>query len=286
MAGLYPAKHRTSDPILTLVTYPPDFENLHKQSEKCPILKEMEKQYMNVTEYIEALKSMQDFEKRLQSVFNYDKVNAKQGHTNETAAPKESKKEGGKNNKKEHELVGIKSGFTSLQARLCHGMPLPSVNGEPLFRDDEMQKLAKFVDFEAALKNGDAGPVSLKAAQMTSRGMLEEVMDRIQRPPQHKFFLYSAHDTTILNLLGALDAENKSWPPYASNMIFEVWQQADEVFLRIIYNGDIVKVKKNWCDFRRCSMNRFIDFFRPILELDMERECKGGSSSHPTKVSD
>lgn len=37
-------------------------------------------------------------------------------------------------------------------------------------------------------------------------------------------YLYSGHDSTIMPLLAALGAEIDHWPPYLSNIIFELWE--------------------------------------------------------------
>eukprot|EP00798_Chlamydomonas_sp_ICE-L_P032705 gene32705-17136_t len=40
-------------------------------------------------------------------------------------------------------------------------------------------------------------------------------------------FLYSGHDSTVLPLLAALGLEMSEWPPYMSNIVFELWKLPD-----------------------------------------------------------
>ena len=42
-----------------------------------------------------------------------------------------------------------------------------------------------------------------------------------------KLLLYSGHDTTIMPLLVALQIPLETWPPYVSNVVFELWRQPD-----------------------------------------------------------
>lgn len=39
-----------------------------------------------------------------------------------------------------------------------------------------------------------------------------------------RMYLYSGHDTTIFPLLAALGQDTDTWPPYVSNLVFELWE--------------------------------------------------------------
>ena len=88
-----------------------------------------------------------------------------------------------------------------------------------------------------------------------------------QTPTPKKLVLYSAHDTVLSPLLGALDVmkEHCYWPPYASRVIFELWsppntqtqththtqekeeEEEEEDVVRILYNGAVVSRRSVHC---------------------------------------
>ena len=59
----------------------------------------------------------------------------------------------------------------------------------------------------------------------------------------HKFRFYSAHDSTLNALLVAfdlIDEKNHSWPPFAANLIIELWKNADlDYSVKLIYCGQV-----------------------------------------------
>jgi hypothetical protein len=83
------------------------------------------------------------------------------------------------------------------------------------------------------------------------------------QPRPKTLVLYSAHDTVLSPLLGALDVmkEHCYWPPYASRVIFELWSPPntpththtqnkkgeEEDVVRILYNGAVVSKRSVHC---------------------------------------
>jgi len=93
---------------------------------------------------------------------------------------------------------------------------------------------------------------------------LKEVLGRFQEhgSTKLKLALYSAHDTVLSPLLGALDVLDKHcyWPPYASRVVFEMWgppavgkveggegEEKEEDAVRILYNGEMVSRRSLHC---------------------------------------
>ena len=59
---------------------------------------------------------------------------------------------------------------------------------------------------------------------------------------KHHMYMYSGHDTTIMPLLATLGQDVTTWPPYVSNVIFELWESQDangkkQNFVRVLVNG-------------------------------------------------
>ncbi len=74
-----------------------------------------------------------------------------------------------------------------------------------------------------------------------------------QRAP--KFVLFSLHDSTIMALLSvlALDAWDRTWPPYASMIVIETMRIETKEYFRLIYNGKVLKLAG--CEKDICSMD-------------------------------
>ncbi|CAG8464911.1 697_t:CDS:2 [Acaulospora morrowiae] len=121
-----------------------------------------------------------------------------------------------------------------------------------------------------------------------------------------KLAIYSTHDVTIAPLLAALDAyENRRWPPFASHIIIELFQQKSsssqakiddkdrvknrktvdienqgEYFVRVKYNNKILELsgcQKNGThhtnDKSLCTLKAFLEILNEQIPVDFEKEC-------------
>ncbi|KAI8868100.1 phosphoglycerate mutase-like protein [Ramicandelaber brevisporus] len=95
-----------------------------------------------------------------------------------------------------------------------------------------------------------------------------------------KFEVYSAHDDTVSYLLGTLQAYDMRWPPYASNLIFELWERdqpvesgKDSYVFRVIYNGQVLRVP--WADLNEVSYDDFVRYLQPYIAApeELRNEC-------------
>lgn len=106
--------------------------------------------------------------------------------------------------------------------------------------------------------------------------------------PPGKFRFYSAHDNTLASILGALEASELKWPPFRSNMIFELWHQVKDdgrptsteqrssspYFVRMIYNGQVPSFFDHWCSMHRCPLDVFLKKLRSLVPKDPVESCK------------
>ncbi|KAJ9074612.1 hypothetical protein DSO57_1004414 [Entomophthora muscae] len=103
--------------------------------------------------------------------------------------------------------------------------------------------------------------------RMRIGNILLNVKQDILSPPT-KFKLYSAHDATLAALLSALSIRNTRAPPYAANLLIELWAPSTEekgaLRLRFIYNGQ--QVTPAWCHIH-CSVAAFLDYMDTHLNL-------------------
>ncbi|KAH7047263.1 histidine phosphatase superfamily [Linnemannia elongata] len=88
--------------------------------------------------------------------------------------------------------------------------------------------------------------------------------------------LYAGHDITILPLLAVLESLDMRWPPYAANLLIELWETpTQKKYIRVLYNNRIVVTKSNWCDLSWCPVQTFLEHLDKFLPgEDYLEKCK------------
>eukprot|EP00301_Raphidiophrys_heterophryoidea_P001830 c10866_g2_i1.p1 GENE.c10866_g2_i1~~c10866_g2_i1.p1 ORF type:complete len:190 (+),score=51.92 c10866_g2_i1:1096-1665(+) len=66
---------------------------------------------------------------------------------------------------------------------------------------------------------------------------------------QSSLFVFVAHDNSIAATMSAFGMPQVPWPPYASNLIVELWKhpessEPDAHYVRFVYNGKVVDMSK------------------------------------------
>ncbi|KAF9543133.1 Acid phosphatase-like protein 2 [Mortierella hygrophila] len=172
--------------------------------------------------------------------------------------------------------------------RVCHDHPMPCLkdpkgNGKEKCVDGEavMEAMAEFRSIEsAAMLRDDKGSFELlKVGYGPAVGLVKKnvVAGKGKEGGEGVVFsLYSGHDTMLLPLLAVLDSLDLRWPPYASNLLIELWETpTHEKYIRVLYNSRIVVTKSNWCDLSWCPVQTFfkqLDKFLP--GEDYLEKCK------------
>jgi len=144
-----------------------------------------------------------------------------------------------------------------LMGMACHKHPLPVHRSLVRSLKEETDRM--FCERFAGSEGGREG------TRLGMQPFLKEVLGRFQEhgTTKLKLALYSAHDTVLSPLLGALDVLDKHcyWPPYASRVVFEMWgppaagkveegaeeKEEEEDAVRILYNGEVVSRRSLHC---------------------------------------
>ncbi|KAJ2826729.1 hypothetical protein FBU31_003365 [Coemansia sp. 'formosensis'] len=177
-----------------------------------------------------------------------------------------------------------------LQARQCHGVELPcsdraSISGKVAPKcataEDSVQVMRNS-HYEWAFKYRDH-PLSHNYVRLVIGSLLGTLKDQVQehiagKTGNLKFALYSGHDTTVAPLVAMLQASNKNmlWPPYASNILFELWKKNDgSRVVRVIYNGQVLKLQPEfeWCDLNACPLDTFYKHLDEYIPENIVTEC-------------
>lgn len=92
-----------------------------------------------------------------------------------------------------------------------------------------------------------------------------------------KFWVYSAHDITIANILQSLGAFEYHSPPYTSTIVFELRSNSQGQFVNLYYKNTSVarEIVLEGCKFD-CPLNEFVSLLKPITlnVKQWEKECK------------
>ena len=77
---------------------------------------------------------------------------------------------------------------------------------------------------------------------------MQEALQASKSQPQPQLLLYSGHDTTIMPLLVMLGQDTLDWPPYCSNLVFELWEvpgswlKRPGHLVRVLYNRSVLPI--------------------------------------------
>ncbi|KAJ2505239.1 hypothetical protein GGF44_000792 [Coemansia sp. RSA 1694] len=177
-----------------------------------------------------------------------------------------------------------------LQARHCHGVDLPcsdraSISGKAAPKcatAEDATQVLRNSHYEYAFKYRDH-PLSHNYMRLAIGSLLGTLKDQMQdhidgKTGNLKFALYSGHDSTVMPLLAALQASNRNmlWPPYAANILFELWKKNDgSRVVRVIYNGQVLKLQPEfeWCDLNACSLDTFYKHLDEYIPENIVAEC-------------
>ncbi|KAI8054447.1 histidine phosphatase superfamily [Syncephalis plumigaleata] len=260
LTGIWPGERRSQRAkALPLHTYPDVIETMlgHRTATECPRLMEAYKEAYNATEYQAYLQRHEPLRHHLETVL--DTTN----------------------------LTLYQNSFIyyvdSLRARVCHDMPLPCRDNRCIDKT-HVAELTQSVNEETKLAL-NALPQAKEINRLSIGYFLGELKDRLmeaieatrQNRIYRKFELFSGHDDTVHAIKGMLDAHDMLWPPYASNMLFELWQATnrtatdEQFYLRIIYNGRVLTT--SWCDMNACPIQQYFDRITPFIPDDLTAEC-------------
>lgn len=113
--------------------------------------------------------------------------------------------------------------------------------------------------------------------------LLEDIVKHMvakskQKLKKKKLWIYSAHDTTVANLLNTLDVFDINCPPYASAVMIELHEGNQGHYVNIVYKNSTTvppyKLAIPGCDFD-CPLDKFVSLTDPVTISDSqwETEC-------------
>ncbi|XP_073512529.1 testicular acid phosphatase homolog isoform X2 [Phyllobates terribilis] len=107
--------------------------------------------------------------------------------------------------------------------------------------------------------------------------ILQNFTEAVKKSSRLKMVMYSAHDSTILALQGALGIYSGLHPPYASCHIFEFYKESDGYSVGMFYRNDTreepYELALPGCA-SPCPLHLFSQLLAPIHPQDWWKECQ------------
>ncbi|KAI8070403.1 histidine phosphatase superfamily [Gongronella butleri] len=184
--------------------------------------------------------------------------------------------------------------FDILSSRHCHKKALPCQfdphtgtrqGSKPCADDNDLETATKDASFSAWRWPMRDSSMAKKYLTLYGGGFFNDLKTELQAVIKngtkrgHALSLYSAHDNTVVMLLGAFNASDDAmlWPPFASNLIFELWehQNGGNHTVRVLYNGQVLQLqpKDPWCDLNACDATTFMDRLAAYIPTNLATAC-------------
>jgi len=154
-----------------------------------------------------------------------------------------------------------------LVTHVCHSFSIP--NGASAIYDQGVNETVWLTNYTMSYPN-ITYHARLGIGFLIS-DIVDQMIDGIKGNSATKFHLYSGHDTTLFPLLVAFGAVDGKWPHYASYLIFEVYSLNNTHYVRMLYNGN--ELKLGFCNGQvMCPYNKFMQYVSTIVPSN-NNEC-------------
>ncbi|EDR28431.1 prostatic acid phosphatase precursor, putative [Entamoeba dispar SAW760] len=155
--------------------------------------------------------------------------------------------------------------FDILQEIQCNKLEWPCIDTESgekeCFTEEEFNKLVELVYHDGVYRffDNDTIPLARLDAGWFLRDILSFQQMKHEGKTNVKYTHFHAHDTTIYPLVSLLEGDYSSWPPYASYIIFEMYEKDSEYYIRVGYNNKLLDL--NFCSKDENGMCKWKSFF-------------------------
>jgi hypothetical protein len=236
LLGLFPPSTRPEAQIIDIFTVEKATDDM-APGNRCPTLMQMCKNVLNSSEWQDMEASMLGLQEQLESIWNTSNIPW---------------------------WIGI---YDAFYARSFHGLPLP-----PGITQEMVDQVTAFVTWQLVTLYQDQVMDRLGIGQFIGE-VLQNMQNNINGQKNPKWFLYSAHDTSMALILSGYQLLNADlgWPPYAANLVLELWQDSMmNYYVRMVYNDQTVQLPG--CA-KMCPFEIFQNLTEPLIPTNWDEEC-------------
>lgn len=119
-------------------------------------------------------------------------------------------------------------------------------------------------------------------ARLKTGPLLQEILDRFtnktnkKHSPSQSLWMYSAHDTTVANLLNTLKVFEYHSPPYRACIMLELREYNNEAFVSVFYKNTTAEpqlMQIPECGVS-CPLKKMYELYEDVLPKNWESECE------------
>ncbi|CAJ0953285.1 unnamed protein product, partial [Mesorhabditis belari] len=184
-------------------------------------------------------------------------------------------------------ILQIKDFFDYFDTVVCekdHNLTLPAWVTPAIFKEAEDVK-SQTLDYLDGMA-GFGKPDDIQMIRLRGGPLMKTIQSTWIENSQYKFYVHSAHDTTVDAMLYVLAAKTtalgKIQPDYAATLIFETWKMDDgSLAIQVLFstnaydNLHIITSAVSGCpvgDF--CPVTQFLNRNNPYIPDDIQKECQ------------
>jgi len=254
ISGIYPNefhKQQKNPPILDIYTRDLQIDNMEPNSNICPRLCDL---------WFEA-RQREEFQTHLKTITQplIDEVNSRLGFR----------------------ISSLSALMDCGVTHTCHSYPIPAkLDPELLGRviDEVVFQYQYFFSYPNATENSNFGIGFLLSDLHAFLVNLTAQEKEGEEDVSPKLLVWSGHDTTLLPILLAFDVWDGHWPPYASVIGLEVYQNGTQWRIRMFYNGKELIIPG--CQTPICDWSVFKHVLEALLPSSSE-SCTPTSRAPP-----
>lgn len=170
----------------------------------------------------------------------------------------------------------VQSLYSTLRAESEYGLTLPEWTQK--YYPDLLTNLTDqsyiYNVYTPELKKFKAGPFLKK--------MIAEQQDKVSnnlKPKDRKLYIYTGHDSTIVNILSGLNVWEKQFPAYAIMGIFELVRDKKtqeigvQIYMRNSPSSGAIPLTIPGCE-HFCPLDKFVEFAKKSIPTNFAEECK------------
>ncbi|KAJ2924171.1 hypothetical protein H1R20_g12922, partial [Candolleomyces eurysporus] len=163
--------------------------------------------------------------------------------------------------------------FDNLNARQCHGKPLPcSVSNSSYCVSQQLaDKVYEIGNWEYSYLYREAPGALRYAALKFGAWMLElesHLRGVVSGTSKVKYYHNIAHDGSISSLLGFLQVSKMAWPGMGSEVVFELYERptpSNGWFVRVLWSGTIMETASPLGVLDMIPLEKFTDYIHSLV---------------------
>ncbi|TRM58993.1 histidine phosphatase superfamily [Schizophyllum amplum] len=165
--------------------------------------------------------------------------------------------------------------YDNLSAKQCHQKTLPcSVNDTALcVTQEEADTVYRLGNWEYSYLYRDATNSTLYSALKFGAWVLElkaHLEEVAEGKSTTKYYHNVAHDGSISLLLGFLQISKMVWPGMGSEIVFELYENSDQYYLRVLFGGQTLETSTSLGVLNMIPVKDFIAYIESTLGAGSE----------------